>query len=141
MTDWPGTPSGQIAERWPGTPAQAAPPTPAAPQWPGTPALAAQPSPETAGQPGNPIVIKQASPVQKAVEPITSIPSEYGRIVGESVDEMKAGVKDIGEGNRVKGALKTGLGAMRYAFSPIEAPVHTIVGKPLEENLGIPHAW
>jgi hypothetical protein len=141
---WPGTPVKPIQAsppQWPGTPTQP-PQQQTAPQWPGTPTeqkqLVPQPDPATAGRPSNPILIQA---VKSAAEPITSLPGEYQKIVGESVEQMKSGVQSFKEGDRVLGGLRAGFGAMRYAFSPIEAPVHTIVGKPIEQATGIPHEW
>ena len=86
--------------------------------------------------------MRATTPLGKAVEPITSLPSEYLRIVGEAKGTMAKGVQDIQTpGSRIKGAFETGVGALDYVTSPISAPVHTIIGRPIEETTGIPHEW
>jgi hypothetical protein len=78
----------------------------------------------------------------KMLEPITSYPATQRRMAGEGVEQMKSGVEQIGtKGERTKGFFNTALGALNYTFSPINAAAHTIVGKPLEENTGLPHQY
>jgi len=77
----------------------------------------------------------------KALEPITSYPSTYNQMQHESRAQMAAGVSQMGEGgakNIAIGAGKTAAGALGYVGSPISAALHTFVGKPVEENTGIP---
>ena len=74
----------------------------------------------------------------KMVEPITSIPSTYNEMVKEAVSRMGRGVEQIGQGDVLSGVGNTALGAANYVTAPINAPIHTIVGKPLEENFGVP---
>ena len=76
--------------------------------------------------------------LSKAFEPITSIPSTYMGMVGEAKERIGRGAKQIGEGDVLSGAGNLALGGLDYVTSPISAPIHTIVGKPLQENLGVP---
>ena len=85
---------------------------------------------------------------QKAVEPITSYLPTEGRIAKESVDTMKQGLSDLvphalggPEGKIASGVWDTVTGAARYVGAPIEAGLETVVGKPIEENTGIPQEW
>src|SRR5262249_9669209 len=41
----------------------------------------------------------------------------------------------------LEGAGNTALGGYQYLASPVDAALRTIVGKPLEENFGIPHQY
>jgi len=59
----------------------------------------------------------------------------------EAREQMSQGVSQIGEGQRAKGGWKVATGAVKYLTSPVEAGLHTVVGKPLEENIGIPHEY
>jgi hypothetical protein len=80
--------------------------------------------------------------IAKAMEPITSYPAEQRKQAGEAVQQMGEGISEMGTpGKRLGGALKTALGAGSYVSSPISAGLHTVVGKPLEENVGIPHQY
>jgi hypothetical protein len=78
--------------------------------------------------------------IKKAFEPITSIPAEYQRQVQGGVEQMARGVQQIGGGSPLSGIGNVALGGLNYVTAPINAPMHTIVGKPLEENFGIPAA-
>src|SRR5216684_2511715 len=79
--------------------------------------------------------------IAKALEPITSYPATYSRMNKEAREQMSQGVSQIGEGQRAKGGWKVATGAVKYLTSPVEAGLHTVVGKPLEENIGIPHEY
>lgn len=89
--------------------------------------------------------LQAPSTLSKALEPITSLPSTYQRMVNEGVDQMSQGANRVWNGNgvmdRLGGAGQTALGALGYLSSPINAPLHTIVGKPIEENTGIPSQY
>jgi len=121
-------------------PAQAAPaaPTPAAP-----------PPAEPQAPPGDdwqPVEEKPLnSYLSKALEPITSLPRVYGEKVAEARHQMDEGTEQALNGDgwweKLKGVGNTAMGVMNYATAPITAPVNTIVGKPLEENFGIPHEY
>jgi hypothetical protein len=78
--------------------------------------------------------------LEKAIEPITSLPSTYMGMVGEAKARMGRGAKQMGEGEGLSGAGNTALGGLEYVTSPFSAPIHTIVGKPLQENFGISEA-
>lgn len=94
--------------------------------------------------------------LQKAIEPITSYPQAYNEIRQDSQDQMSRGVGQIATAARgedimgypvergweaAKGVANTGLGALGYAFSPVNAALRTVVGKPIEENTGIPKEY
>lgn len=103
--------------------------------------LAPQPQgPTPPGSPSNPILIQSLA--RQAVKPITDIPGEYSKQVNEAVQLMGQGVSDIATpGKRLAGAAETGIGAFDYTMSPINAPLHTILGKPVEQATGIPSSW
>jgi hypothetical protein len=85
-----------------------------------------------------------ANPLQKALEPITSYPSTYNKMQHESREQMAAGVSQMEQGTAKDiaiGAGKTALGAAGYITSPINAALRTVVGKPIEENTGIPKEY
>ena len=78
----------------------------------------------------------------KAIEPITSIPSTYMEMNREAREKISHGVEQLGTpGERVKGGWNVVTGALDYGMSPINAPIRTIVGKPIEENTGIPKEY
>jgi hypothetical protein len=84
--------------------------------------------------------------MQKAAEPITSYPETYHQMNQEARDQMARGVgqitsPDSGAWEMAKGAGNVGLGALNYVTSPINAGLRTVVGKPLEENFGIPKEY
>lgn len=62
----------------------------------------------------------------------------YKEEVGANLDAMKGGVEDIKKGDYLKGAAKTGLGAVGYISSPISAAAKTYVGDPLRRGTGSP---
>lgn len=87
-----------------------------------------------------------ASPMAKAVEPITSYPATYSKMNQEAREQMGHGVDQISapEGDwweTAKGAGNVALGAANFVGSPINAALRTVVGKPLEENLGVPKEY
>lgn len=89
------------------------------------------------------------SALENAVAPIANIPSTYSEMVNQSVDQMKSGagrvaggIQQAREGNYLKaledvgmGAGNALLGAAGYVFAPINAPVHSIIGQPVENNV------
>lgn len=83
--------------------------------------------------------------VEKAIEPITSYPSTYMQMNKDARDQMSRGVEQLsspdGAWEAAKGAGNVGLGAVNYMMSPVSAALRTVVGKPLEENLGIPKEY
>jgi hypothetical protein len=65
------------------------------------------------------------------------MPGEYARINREAREQMGRGVESLMTPNeRVKGAFETAIGGMRFMGSPVEAAVHSVVGKPLTEATG-----
>lgn len=87
---------------------------------------------------------KKPSWFDKALEPLTSYPATQSRMAGEAVDQMKTGLGQIGtrvNPDTPKGVFNTALGAVNYVLSPVNAGLHTIVGKPIEENTGLPHQY
>lgn len=85
---------------------------------------------------------RRASWFDKALEPITSYPATEAHMAAESRDQMAEGVKQLGTpGERLKGAANVGLGALGYTAAPINAGLRTVVGKPIEENTGIPKEY
>jgi Inorganic Pyrophosphatase len=100
------------------------------------------------------------SALQAATAPITSIPSTYSRMVSDSLGQIGRGIKqiegpslsgevtgenqDLYSGNRAwdvtKGLGNVALGGLGYVTSPINAPLHTIVGEPVEKATGSPLA-
>lgn len=93
-----------------------------------------------------------SSPVDKpknwlatAATPITSYPAEYDAKRKAAQELMGSGVGDItGEGNlgtKALGVGKAALGALGYLYSPATAAVTSLVGKPVEKAIGIPHDY
>src|ERR1700722_8507891 len=83
------------------------------------------------------------SALESAVAPITNIPSTYSRMVNESVDQMGHGASQLASGDpwsMLKGAGNVALGGLGYVTAPITAPLHTIVGEPVEHATGSPLA-
>jgi hypothetical protein len=80
--------------------------------------------------------------IAKAMEPITSYLPTQRKMAEEGVARMGEGVSELGTpGSRLSGGWKVVSGAADYVASPINAALHTVVGKPLEENTGIPHEY
>lgn len=88
---------------------------------------------------------KQPSMLERAAEPITSYPQTYRQMNQEAQDQMARGAGQLtspeGGWDIAKGVGNVGLGALNYVTSPINAGLRTVVGKPLEENLGIPKEY
>jgi hypothetical protein len=98
--------------------------------------------------------------LQSAAAPITDLPSTYRRMVDESVGQVGRGIKqiegpslsgeitgenkDLFSGNRTwdvaKGVGNVALGSLGYVTAPINAPLHTFVGEPVERATGSPLA-
>lgn len=74
--------------------------------------------------------------LRQATKPITDIPAEYTGMVDDAVNRMGRGVGEIAKGDVIKGAANTGVGALDYLTAPINAPIHSIVGKPIENVTG-----
>lgn len=78
----------------------------------------------------------------KAIEPITSLPSTYMQMNREAREKMSQGVEQLGTpGERLKGGWNVATGALDFGMSPINAPVRTLVGKPVEDITGIPKEY
>lgn len=68
---------------------------------------------------------------------VMDMPSEYTRIRHEGQERMSRGVEQMGTpGSRMGGAFNTLMGATQFTASPIEAAVHSVVGKPITEATG-----
>lgn len=59
-------------------------------------------------------------------------------MVKESTEQMSKGVEQIKGGEPWKGALNTALGALGYTLAPINAPIRSLVGQPVQDATGIP---
>lgn len=84
----------------------------------------------------------------KAIEPITSYFPTQQRIAQEGVKQMGEGVEALKpesmggpRGGTAGGLWDVVAGGLKYTGSPIEAGLETVVGKPLEENFGIPKEY
>lgn len=89
---------------------------------------------------------KPASPgmLAKAAEPITSYPETYDKMQREARGQIVRGGDQIAEGgagNVVYGLGNIALGSIGYLASPLNAALRTVVGKPIEENIGIPKEY
>lgn len=91
---------------------------------------------------------KQASAVDAALKPVTSYPETYQQMRGEAEEQMSRGVgqlknaaENYAPADVLKGIANTGLGAVGYVASPVNAALRTFVGKPIEENTGIPKEY
>lgn len=99
------------------------------------------------------------SPLAKAIEPITSYPATYNQINREAREQIGRGIEQLTEPAQrfdpvkdaeppdspawraAKGVGNTALGTVGYVASPLSAALRTVVGKPLEENTGIPKEY
>lgn len=84
--------------------------------------------------------------LQNALAPIKNIPGEYTKQVHQSADQVGRGVAQMGEsvdqfkqGNYLDaakdaalGAGKAALGGLGYVTAPINAPVHALIGQPVQ---------
>ena len=99
-------------------------------------------------QPTEQSVPKSSPWYVKALEPITSYFPTEGRIAHESATQVGEGLSNLRphalggpEGKTASGIWDVATGAMRYVGAPVEAGLETVVGKPIEENTGIPQEW
>jgi hypothetical protein len=87
----------------------------------------------------------QPSALAKAAEPITSYPETYSKMNREAQEQVGRGVGQLSNPESgwdvAKGAGNVALGSLGYAMSPISAGLRTVVGKPVEENTGIPKEY
>lgn len=116
----------------------------------------AQPQPQEQRAPEG-HVAPQQSMMQKALEPITSYPETYQGMRKEGAQQLSTGVEQARsavsgedvmgypvESRAWEGARGVGnaaLGGLGYLASPINAALRTVVGKPVEENTGIPKEY
>lgn len=95
---------------------------------------------------GNPTRITvRPSYVDQALSPITRLPQAYHDLIHSATEQMSGGVEqlkgDEGVWEKVKGAGNVVAGAIKYGMAPINAPVRTIVGEPIENVTGIPKEY
>jgi hypothetical protein len=98
----------------------------------------------------------QQSILQKVSEPITSYPHTYNEMRKEGAQQLTTGVDQMrnaasGEDamgypvNRAweatRGVGNSVAGGLGYLTSPVNAALRTVVGKPIEENTGIPKEY
>lgn len=88
---------------------------------------------------------KPASWFDKMLEPITSYPATEAHMAAEARDQVFKGANQLfrgePEGERLAGAGNMLVGGIGYPLAPISAALRTVVGKPLEENTGIPKEY
>lgn len=90
--------------------------------------------------------LKDAAPwYVKAMEPITSYLPTQQRMAHEGIEQVKQGFSGEDVEGKPQGlpgrAWDVVAGGLKYATSPIEAGLETVVGKPMEENFGIPKEY
>lgn len=108
------------------------------PDWPGTPVQKEQPQ-----WPGTPVSEQKQGGMSKLGEEMRSgfgYPERYKAEVASDIGEMKEGIGKIKEGQWFKGGVQAGLGALNYAYAPVSAGVHTVVGRPVETMTGSQYA-
>lgn len=94
-----------------------------------------------------------------AISPITNYPATYKGMVNDAVGQMATGYDQLTRGQPrfdpvkdaappdstamrlAKGAANVGMGALGYVSSPINAAIHSVVGKPIEDATGIPSQY
>jgi hypothetical protein len=88
------------------------------------------------------------SPVEQALKPITSYPETYHQMRGEAEDQMARGAgqlknaaQNYAPADLLKGIANTGMGAIGYVASPVNAALRTFVGNPIQENAGVPREY
>jgi hypothetical protein len=74
--------------------------------------------------------------LSKAIEPITSIPKTYRSLVDQATELFGKGFGDVKSGSPLKGVGEMALGGLEYVTAPINAPIHTIIGKPVADVTG-----
>lgn len=83
--------------------------------------------------------------LDKALQPFTSYPETYSRMNRESREQVSHGVDQLshpsGAMDVAKGVGNVAAGSLGYASSPISAAIDTFVGKPIEENTGVPKEY
>lgn len=94
--------------------------------------------PETAAKPA-------VTPLAKAFEPITSYPATYSEMNKEAREQVGHGIGQLSHPESAwdvaKGAGNVALGTVNYVGSPLNAALRTVVGKPLEEIVGVPKEY
>ncbi len=95
--------------------------------------------------------------LSNVAKPFTSYPSAQRQMASEGRNAFSEGINQIKQayqsapgigapnfeagGQAVGGAVKALGGAAGYLGSPINAALHTFLGKPIEENTGVPAAY
>jgi hypothetical protein len=82
------------------------------------------------------------SMLDTALQPITEYGPTYNTMRRDAQDQMGRGVDQIASGGGIgevaKGAGNVALGSIGYVASPINAALRSFVGRPIEQNTGIP---
>jgi hypothetical protein len=82
------------------------------------------------------------SMLDTALQPITEYGPTYNTMRRDAQDQMGRGVDQIASGGGIgevaKGAGNVALGGIGYVASPINAALRSFVGRPIEQNTGIP---
>jgi hypothetical protein len=91
--------------------------------------------------------------LDKALEPFSTYPETWGRLASEGQEQISRGYdqathpdsltdpKAHGMSDVLTGVGNMALGTMAMGTSPINAAIHTIAGKPIEQNTGIPSQY
>ncbi len=96
------------------------------------------------------VTVAPMSTLEKAAEPITSLPEVYQRKVNESTERMGSGwdqfMTAIGKDpmekwEATKGVGNMAAGAIDYTLAVPHTATEAIAGKPLQENFGIPKEY
>lgn len=94
---------------------------------------------------GTPPAETKTSPLDAALSPITTYPETYSAMRRESEEQMSRGVDQLknaatnyAPGDLVKGIGNVAMGGLGFIGSPINAAYRTTVGKPIEDNFGVP---
>ena len=70
-------------------------------------------------------------------KPITSVSHQpIKALVQQATDLFGKGYGDVKSGSPLKGVGEMALGGLEYVTAPINAPIHTIVGKPVADATG-----
>lgn len=92
-----------------------------------------------------PAMTAQQRYLQHAVEPITSYPATYSEMNKEAREQVGHGIGQLSHPESAwdvaKGAGNVAFGTVNYVGSPLNAALRTVVGKPLEENVGVPKEY
>lgn len=82
--------------------------------------------------------------IRSTLEPLTSFWDTYNEFNQAAREQISKGAQQVvspGEGeSRLAGAVRMGLGGLQYGFSPIDAAIHSVAGRPIERATGLPAA-